>query len=52
MSGLRGVRLRVAAFGTAATSLVVPALLTFRQRHRGVRLTFTEAEPEDAVPPW
>ncbi|MEU2155233.1 LysR substrate-binding domain-containing protein [Streptomyces sp. NPDC019396] len=50
VSGLRGGSLRVAAFSTAATTLVVPALVAFRQRHGEVRLSFAEAEPEDAIP--
>lgn len=48
VSGLRGGRLRVAAFSTAA-SLIVPALVAFRQRHGEVQVSFTESEPEDAV---
>lgn len=43
-------RLRVGAFATAARRLVVPALATLRRRHPGLRLTFTEIEPEEAVP--
>ncbi|MEU8825773.1 LysR substrate-binding domain-containing protein [Streptomyces sp. NPDC048636] len=50
VSGLRGGRMRVAAFATAATPLVVPALMAFRQRHADVSLFFTEAEPEVAIP--
>ncbi|SEL88232.1 LysR family transcriptional regulator [Streptacidiphilus jiangxiensis] len=50
VSGLRGGRIRVAAFNSVATGLVVPALMAFRQRHRDVRMTFTEAEPELSMP--
>lgn len=50
VSGLRGGRLRVASFATAATTLVVPALMAFRQRHGEVSLSFTEIEPEEAIP--
>jgi molybdate transport repressor ModE-like protein len=49
-AGLRGGRIRVAAFSSAATSLVMPALVAFRQRHGEVTISFTEAEPEDAIP--
>ncbi|MDM4719685.1 LysR substrate-binding domain-containing protein [Micromonospora sp. WMMA1363] len=44
-----GGRLRVAAFATACT-IVVPALAAFRRRHTGVDLSFTEMEPEEALP--
>lgn len=47
---LRDGRLRVAAFSSAAGTLVVPALRTFRQRFPGIDLSFVEVEPEDAVP--
>lgn len=50
VSGLRSGKVRVAAFSTAGTSLVVPALLAFRRRHPEVCVSFTEAEPEDAIP--
>ncbi|MFJ3231092.1 LysR family transcriptional regulator [Streptomyces sp. NPDC086787] len=50
VSGLRSGQVRVAAFSTAGTSLVVPALLAFRRRHPEVCVSFTEAEPEDAIP--
>ncbi|WP_199431924.1 LysR substrate-binding domain-containing protein [Qaidamihabitans albus] len=49
VAGLRGGRLRVAAFGTAA-GFAVPALGTFRRRHPGVEVTFVELEPDEAVP--
>ncbi|MER7705969.1 LysR family transcriptional regulator [Kitasatospora sp. NPDC097605] len=50
VAGLRGGRIRVAAFNSVATGLVVPALMAFRQRHKDVRMTFTEAEPELSMP--
>ncbi|PRX51033.1 molybdate transport repressor ModE-like protein [Prauserella shujinwangii] len=49
VAGLRGGRLRVAAFGTAA-GFTVPALAAFRRRHPDVELTFLELEPDEAVP--
>ncbi|MEY9931537.1 DNA-binding transcriptional LysR family regulator [Catenulispora sp. GP43] len=45
-----GGAIRVAAFNSVATGLVVPALMVFRQRYKGVRMTFTEAEPEISMP--
>lgn len=50
VAGLRGGRIRVAAFPSVATGLMVPALTAFRQRHPDVRVTFTEAEPETSMP--
>jgi DNA-binding transcriptional LysR family regulator len=43
-------RLRVAAFATATTRFVAPALGALRRRHPGLRLTFTELEPDVALP--
>ncbi|GLY06564.1 LysR family transcriptional regulator [Actinoplanes sp. NBRC 101535] len=45
-----GGRLRVAAFATATTRFVAPALGAMRRRHPALRLTFTELEPEAALP--
>ncbi|MFJ6983030.1 MULTISPECIES: LysR family transcriptional regulator [unclassified Streptomyces] len=50
VSGLRGGRLRVASFPSVAADLVLPAITAFRRRYGDVRLTFTEAEPEDSLP--
>ncbi|MET9800367.1 LysR family transcriptional regulator [Streptomyces sp. NPDC006368] len=49
-AGLQGGQLRVAAFSSAGTHLVVPALRAFRRLHPEVRLSFMELEPEEAVP--
>ncbi|MBK1789122.1 LysR substrate-binding domain-containing protein [Prauserella cavernicola] len=49
VAGLRGGRLRVSAFGTAA-GFTVPALAAFQRHHPAVELTFVELEPEQAVP--
>jgi DNA-binding transcriptional LysR family regulator len=49
IAGLRGGRLRVAAFESAAATLLPLAIAEFRRRHPGVELTFTLAEPEPAV---
>ncbi|MFK4190252.1 LysR family transcriptional regulator [Streptomyces sparsogenes] len=50
VSGLRGGRIRVAAFNSVATGLIVPTLMAFRRRHKDVSMTFTEAEPETSMP--
>jgi DNA-binding transcriptional LysR family regulator len=50
IAGLRGGRLRLATFPTAGATLVPRAILAFNQRHPGVELTLTEAEPVDSVP--
>jgi DNA-binding transcriptional LysR family regulator len=49
VGGVAGGRLRVAAFASAGR-FVVPAMAAFARRHPGVDLTFTEMEPEDALP--
>ena len=45
-----GGRLRVGAFASAAGRFVAPALGTLRARFPGMRLSFAEMEPENAVP--
>ncbi|MBG0568345.1 LysR family transcriptional regulator [Actinoplanes aureus] len=50
VAGLRGGTLRVAAFATAGTSFVIPALTGFRRRHPDVELHFTELESDEALP--
>jgi DNA-binding transcriptional LysR family regulator len=50
VSGLRGGTVRIAAFNSVATGLIVPTLMAFRQRHKDVSMTFTEAEPEVSMP--
>lgn len=45
---LRGGRLRVAAFSSAAAPLVVPAMSAFMRRHPNIELSFAEIEPEFA----
>ncbi|GIJ46681.1 hypothetical protein Val02_35670 [Virgisporangium aliadipatigenens] len=49
VAGLRGGRLRVSAFATAA-EFVVPAVAAFARRHPDVELAFVEREPEHALP--
>jgi DNA-binding transcriptional LysR family regulator len=47
--GLRAGRLRLAAFPSAGSVLVPPAIAAFRARHPGVELTLDEAEPSTAA---
>ncbi|MBI5105496.1 MAG: LysR family transcriptional regulator [Solirubrobacterales bacterium] len=48
IAGLRGGRLRLAAFPTACATLMPIAIARFRERHPGVELTLDPLEPPDA----
>src|SRR5919202_6553159 len=48
LAGLRGGRVRMAAFESAAASLMPLAIASFRAAHPGVELSLIMAEPEDA----
>ncbi len=48
--GLRSGRLRIASFASAASSIVPLAVLKFRERHPGIELSISMAEPVDALP--
>src|SRR4051812_47631645 len=50
IAGLRGGRLRMAAFESAAASLMPPAIAAFRAAHPGIELSLILAEPEDSAP--
>src|ERR671933_1825248 len=50
IAGLRGGRLRLAAFESAAASLMPPAIAAFRAAHPGIELSLILAEPEDSAP--
>jgi len=50
IAGLRGGRLRMAAFESAGATLMPLAIATFRERHPAVELTLSLAEPGDSVP--
>ncbi|MEU4221052.1 LysR substrate-binding domain-containing protein [Actinoplanes sp. NPDC026623] len=50
VAGLRGGTIRVAAFATAGTSFVIPALAAFRRRYPDIDLRFTELESAEALP--
>src|ERR687894_659643 len=49
IAGVRGGRVRLAAFPTSAASLMPPAVARFVERHPDVELVFSEQEPEEAV---
>lgn len=50
IAGLKGGRLRMAAFESAGATLMPLAIATFRERHPAVELSMTLLEPEDSVP--
>ncbi len=50
IAGMEGGELRIASFPSASASLLTNALATFSRSHPGVRLTVTEAEPQDSLP--
>jgi DNA-binding transcriptional LysR family regulator len=50
IAGLRGGRLRMAAFESAGSTLMPLAIAAFRQEHPAVELSMTLSEPEDCVP--
>jgi DNA-binding transcriptional LysR family regulator len=49
IAGVRGGRVRLSAFPTAAASILPPAVALFGERHPEVELSFVEQEPEEAV---
>jgi DNA-binding transcriptional LysR family regulator len=50
IAGLRGGRLRLAAFESACASLMPSAIAEFRGAHPGVELSLAMAEPEESEP--
>src|SRR5919106_219429 len=50
IAGLRGGRLRMAAFESAGATLMPLAIAGFRERHPAVELSLSLSEPEDCVP--
>ena len=50
IAGLRGGRLRLAAFESAAASLMPLAIAAFRAAHPGIELSLILTEPEDSAP--
>ncbi|NYI05959.1 LysR family transcriptional regulator [Allostreptomyces psammosilenae] len=49
LAGLRSGRVRLAAFPSASSTLVPPAVAAVRAAHPGVRLSLVEAEPPESV---
>jgi DNA-binding transcriptional LysR family regulator len=49
IAGLRGGRLRLASFATAGATIMPRAIAAFRERHPGVELSMTPAEPDEAI---
>jgi DNA-binding transcriptional LysR family regulator len=49
IAGLRGGRLRLVAFPSAAASIMPPAIARFRAAHPGVELTLEPEEPQDGL---
>jgi DNA-binding transcriptional LysR family regulator len=49
IAGLEGGDLRMASFPSASVTVVTSALSAFRDKHPKVRLTVTEAEPDDSM---
>ena len=49
IAGVRGGRVRVSAFPTAAASILPSAVAIFSERHPDVELSFIEAEPSEAA---
>src|SRR5918911_17218 len=50
IAGLRGGRLRLGAFESAASTLMPLAIAAFRDRHPAVELSMSLAEPDVALP--
>jgi DNA-binding transcriptional LysR family regulator len=50
IAGLRGGRLRLAAFESAAATLMPMAIAAFRAAHPGVELSLIMCEPDDSEP--
>src|SRR5919112_5502210 len=50
IAGLRGGRLRLASFESAAATLMPLAIAAFRAEHPGVELSLIITEPEDSAP--
>jgi len=50
IAGLRGGRLRLAAFESAAATLMPPAIADFRGKHPAVELSMSLYEPESSIP--
>src|SRR5918994_1637227 len=52
IAGLRGCRLRMAAFGSAGATLMPLAIADFRAKHPGIELTISLGEPDLSDEAW
>src|SRR6476619_6704432 len=50
IAGLRGGRLRLAAFPTVGATLMPLAIATFRNRHPEIELNVKQLEPDESIP--
>src|SRR3954464_9829255 len=50
IAGLRGGRLRLAAFPTVGATLMPLAIAPFRERHPDIELNVKQLEPEESLP--
>jgi len=50
LSGLETGELRMVSFASASATVVTEAISRFRDAHPGIRISLTEAEPEEALP--
>jgi DNA-binding transcriptional LysR family regulator len=50
IAGVRGGRVRLSAFPTAAAAILPSAVALFSERHPDVDLSFLQAEPQEAAP--
>ena len=50
IAGLEGGELRVASFPTASATILVEAVSSFHDRYPNVKLSVTDAEPEESLP--
>jgi DNA-binding transcriptional LysR family regulator len=50
IAGLEGGELRMASFPTASATILTEAVSIFHHRHPAVRLSVTDAEPEQSLP--
>lgn len=49
IAGLRGGHLRVTTFPTAGATIVAKAIVEFRRRHPGVKISLIPREPEETI---
>lgn len=50
LSGMRAGQLRLVSFASASATIVTAAAARFRERYPEIRLSLTEADPEESIP--